>query len=71
MNKVPQKEQIHILCAIKALSENPYPHGHKKLVGENITFRIRIGNYRVIYDIYDGELFIEVIRIRHRKDAYQ
>ena len=57
--------------AIKALALNPHPHGYKKLIGENITYRIRIGNYRVIYDLYDTKLYIEIIRIRHRKDAYR
>ena len=52
------------------MSENPHPNGHKKLIGGDIAFRIRIGNYRVIYNVYENELVIEVIRIGHRKNVY-
>jgi mRNA interferase RelE/StbE len=66
---VPQKEQQIIIEKIEDLSENPYPHGYKKLKGEE-AYRIRIGNYRVIYTIDNGVLEIEVIRIGHRKNIY-
>ena len=71
LTKIPKKDQTLITAAIKALALNPHPRGYKKLIGENITYRIRIGNYRVIYDLYDTKLYIEIIRIRHRKDAYR
>ena len=70
LKKIPQNEQIKILKAINSLSENPHPNGHKKLIGGDIAFRIRIGNYRVIYNVYENELVIEVIRIGHRKNIY-
>lgn len=70
LKKIPQNEQIKILKAINSLSENPHPNGHKKLIGGDIAFRIRIGNYRVIYNVYENELVIEVIRIGHRKNVY-
>lgn len=71
LKKVPQKEQILISKAIKELANDPHPHGHKKLVGADITFRIRIRDYRVIYNVYDQELSIDVIRVKHRKDVYR
>ena len=71
LKKIPKKDQTSITAAIKALASNPHPQGHKKLIGDNITYRIRIGNYRVIYDLYDTKLYIEIIRIRHRKNAYR
>jgi mRNA interferase RelE/StbE len=71
LKKIPVKDQTLITAAIKALASNPHPQGHKKLIGDNSTFRIRIGNYRVIYDLYETRLYIEVIRVRHRKDAYR
>ncbi|HAK45584.1 MAG TPA: hypothetical protein DCO79_06655 [Spirochaeta sp.] len=40
-------------------------------MGENIAYRIRVGNYRIIYNLYESELFIEIIRVRHRKDVYR
>lgn len=60
-----------ILTAIERLSEDPLPAGCKKLVGSEYTYRIRVGDYRVIYEVYNGELRIFVIRVRHRRDVYR
>jgi mRNA interferase RelE/StbE len=59
-----------ILNAIEGLAQNPRPYGFKKLKGRD-GFRIRVGNYRVIYDIYDTELVIDIIALGHRKDIYE
>jgi mRNA interferase RelE/StbE len=56
--------------AIYNLTTDPRPIGYIKLKGRN-GFRIRVGNYRIIYDIFDLELLIEVIAIGHRKDIYE
>jgi mRNA interferase RelE/StbE len=58
-----------ILEAISNLEENPRPVGYKKLKGRN-GCRIRVGNYRIIYEIFDSVLLIDVIAIGHRKDIY-
>ncbi len=58
-----------ILSAIATLSTNPRPQGYKKLKGRD-AYRIRQGDYRIIYDIYDSVLIIDVITIAHRKDVY-
>ncbi|MDX9801456.1 MAG: type II toxin-antitoxin system RelE/ParE family toxin [Spirochaetia bacterium] len=71
LKKIPQKKQILIIKSIKSLALNPYPKGYKKLVGAKLTYRIRIGNYRVIYNLYDNELLIEIIRVKHRNDVYR
>ena len=60
-----------ILDAVDALSSQPLPAGVIKLQGGQRTYRIRIGNYRVIYEIYESILVIEIVRVRHRKDAYR
>jgi mRNA interferase RelE/StbE len=60
-----------IISAIEALSENPRPSGCKKLVGSEHTYRIRISDYRVIYDIQDHKMVVYVVRIRHRRDVYR
>ena len=59
-----------ILEAIANLEENPRPQGCKRLKGRD-GFRIRVGNYRVIYDIFDTELVVDVIALGHRKDIYK
>jgi len=61
----------NIAIAIDKLAENPRPDGVKKLKGEENAYRIRIGDYRVIYIIEDVIKIVEIQRIRHRKDSYK
>ena len=56
--------------AVSKLRHDPRPHGSVKLVNVN-AFRIRVGDYRVVYDIDDAEKIIKVHRIRHRRDVYK
>ncbi len=56
--------------AITNLSKNPRPHGYKKLKGRD-GYRIRTGDYRIIYTIFDKIVTVEVIAIGHRKDIYE
>lgn len=58
-----------ILSAIANLAEDPRPKGCKKLRGRE-GYRIRTGNYRVIYEIFDSQLIVDVIALGHRKDIY-
>jgi mRNA interferase RelE/StbE len=55
--------------AIYALSSNPRPRGYKKLTGRN-GYRIRVADYRVIYEIHDDHLIVDIITIGHRKEIY-
>ncbi len=70
LSKVPTQEASKIIEEIDALAENPRPQGVKKLKGEE-GYRIRVGDYRVIYTIEDVVKIVEIQRIRHRKDAYK
>ena len=56
---------------ILALADNPRPSGCKKLRGYTDLWRIRVGDYRVIYAVDDEALSLNVLRIRHRKDVYE
>ncbi len=60
-----------IIAGIADLENNPRPGGCKKLVGSEHTYRIRIGDYRVIYEILDEILVVLIVRIRHRRDVYR
>ena len=60
-----------IIEAIESLAINAFPIGAKKLVGSESTFRIKIGDYRVIYEALKTELIIQIIRVRHRKNVYR
>ncbi|PZO57481.1 MAG: type II toxin-antitoxin system mRNA interferase toxin, RelE/StbE family [Phormidesmis priestleyi] len=59
-----------LLAQITALETNPRPTGCKKLKGRQNEYRIRSGNYRVIYTIEDTALIVRIIRASHRRDAY-
>ena len=69
LDKLPDNIAEPILNAILDLEENPRPVGNKKLKGRD-GYRVRIGNYRVIYDIFDNQLIVDVIALGHRKDIY-
>jgi len=60
-----------IVMAVSALGHDPRPSGCRKLVGSEHTYRIRVGAYRVIYEVLDDRLLVEVVRARHRRDAYR
>ena len=53
------------------LESNPRPSGCKKLTGSKNSYRIRSGDYRIIYSIFDDVLIIDVIKIGHRKEVYR
>lgn len=68
--KLPADDYKKVKQAILSLADNPRPSGVKKLKGLS-GFRIRKGDYRIIYEIYDDEITITVINIGHRKDIYR
>ena len=71
LEKLPRQIIPRIVAAIRELARNPYPQGVKKLTGFEHTYRIRVGDYRILYNIYEERLVIEIIRVRHRKEAYR
>jgi mRNA interferase RelE/StbE len=71
LKSIPKKDVLKIVQVIQALAANPYPTGCRKLAGEETTYRVRQGNYRVIYEIDGNILVIFVLKIGHRKDIYR
>ncbi len=67
---LPRDVQRRILKHIEDLADDPRPPGVKKLSGAEDLYRIRIGDYRVIYQIRDKVLLVVVVRIGHRGDIY-
>lgn len=59
-----------ILPRIENLAKDPRPHGCRKLTGAKNRWRIRVGDYRVIYSVSDKDRLIDVIAVRHRSEAY-
>ena len=70
LEKLPRQNISRIVSAVGELSSDPFPRGVRKLTGSERTYRIRVGDYRIIYDIFESRLIVEIIRVRHRKDAY-
>ncbi len=63
--------QKRLVRRLKTLRDNPRPQGVKKLAGEDDLYRIREGDYRIIYAIQDKELIILVVKIGNRKEIYR
>ncbi len=70
IRRLPSETVRKILDAVADLASDPFPANVRKLTGSEHTYRIRIGDYRIVYDIHSSTLIIEIVRVRHRKDAY-
>jgi len=68
--RIARPEQERIITAIRRLMDDPRPSGTKKLTGRD-AWRIRIGDYRVIYEIHTERLLILVVEIGHRREIYK
>ena len=71
LNRLPNALTARIAGRIEKLADNPRPSGCKKLKGGVNEWRIRIGDYRVIYTIEDSTKAVDVTRIAHRKEVYE
>jgi mRNA interferase RelE/StbE len=65
--------EIHdrVITAIRGLAQNPRPPGCRKLAGSENDWRIRVGDYRIVYEITDEIRVVRVNRVRHRRDVYR
>jgi len=70
LERIPLKDRRRVARRIAALAGDPRPPGCEKLTGEN-AFRIRQGNYRIVYTVEDEVLTIVVIKVGDRKDVYR
>jgi mRNA interferase RelE/StbE len=68
--KISPPHRERIIHAIESLSVDPRPAGAKKL-RQRDAWRIRVGTYRVLYEIHDQQVMVLVVRIRHRREAYR
>jgi mRNA interferase RelE/StbE len=58
-------------AAIELLAIDPRPPAARQLVGGSGEWRVRTGDYRIVYEIHDGELLVLVLRLGHRRDIYR
>jgi mRNA interferase RelE/StbE len=79
VNRPAQKEiksldatvRLRVIKEIRSLSGDPRPQGCRKLVGSKARWRVRVGDYRIIYIIDDVRQLVEVAAVRHRSKAYE
>ena len=71
IHSIPRQEVARIIAPVTQLADDPLPHGSQKLSGSERTYRIRVGDYRVIYEVFGDSRVVEVQRVRHRKDVYR
>ena len=70
LGDIPKKELQKIIKKIQTLSSNPRPQGTQKLSHKE-QYRIRQGDYRIIYSIQDDDLTVRIIKVGHRKEIYR
>lgn len=71
LRKLDPTARRRVQAAIELLIDEPRPRGAKKLVGGGGEWRVRTGDYRIVYEIHDGRLLVLVIAVAHRRDVYQ
>jgi mRNA interferase RelE/StbE len=71
LRRLPEDAQRRIVAETETLALNPRPVGVAKLAGGENLWRIRIGDYRVVYEIHDDRLIVLVLRVAHRRDVYR
>lgn len=70
LDSIPKTDRLRILKSIERLSNDPRPAGSKKLSGSE-RYRIRQGNYRILYSIEDDRLVVVVVKVGHRREVYK
>lgn len=70
IKRLSRKVQLRLSPRIDALANDPRPHDVKKLSGTTNRYRIREGDYRIIYEIYDKASLVTILKVAHRSDAY-
>jgi len=71
LRSLPRQEVARVVSAVADLADDPQPHGSQKLSGSERTYRVRVGDYRVVYEVFADSRIVEVQRVRHRKDVYR
>lgn len=71
LQRLPAAMQKRIVREVEALADDPRPAGCVKLADDDNAWRIRVGDYRVLYEVHDQRLLVLVVRVAHRKDVYR
>lgn len=71
LKRLLAEEFNRIIRAVRALATEPRPAGCRKIEGSKSDWRIRVGDYRVVYEIDDGAQAVRIMRVRHRSEVYR
>jgi mRNA interferase RelE/StbE len=71
MAKIPRRELIRIEDRIESLAKEPKPADVKKIQGDENLYRVRSGNYRILYRVFERKVSILIVDVDHRKDVYK
>jgi mRNA interferase RelE/StbE len=71
LRRLPPEVLERVVAAVRALGRTPRPPGCRKIVGSRSDWRVRVGDYRVVYEVDDRAREVRVMYVRHRRDAYR
>ena len=71
LDRLPSSIRSRVITAIRQLAETPRPAGGRKIIGSTNDWRIRVGPYRLLYEISDREKIVRINRVRHRREVYR
>jgi len=71
LKRLSSEIRARVANALRSLAENPRPPGSRKLAGTDGDWRIRVGDYRIVYEIADEIRIVRINRVRHRSDVYR
>jgi mRNA interferase RelE/StbE len=68
---LPRPQQQRVRAAIDLLADNPRPPGCVAMAGDAHAYRVRVGDYRIVYEVIDDRLVVHVVRVGHRREIYR
>ena len=71
LRALPAQARRAVVARIRKLARDPRPRGVEKLKGPEDTYRVRVGTYRIVYEIRDRALIVTIVKVGHRKDVYR
>lgn len=71
LKRIDRQAIPRIVQAAERLAEDPFPTGVRKLRGAEHTYRLRVGEHRVVYETVEAKRTVVIVRVRHRRDAYR
>lgn len=71
LRQLPREAIVRLVELAESLRQNPFPTGSKKLTGTQNAYRVRTGDYRLVYEVQGNELVVHVVRVGHRREVYR